>query len=109
MRREYPSDMGREQFEQIRALLESGRKKTRPRQVDLYDVFCAVLYLLKSGCQWRMIPRDFPKWRTVHHYFSLWSEKPEEGESLLEQALKKTGWRGPTQTGTQGQNELLHR
>jgi transposase len=94
MRRKYPSDISREQFAQIRELLESGRKKTRPRQVDLYDVFCAVLYLLKSGCQWRMLPSDFPKWRTVHHYFSLWSEKTEDRESLLEQALKKSGWRG---------------
>lgn len=109
MRKNYPSDISREQFEQIRELLESARKKTRPRQVDLYDVFCAVLYLLKSGCQWRMLPSDFPKWRTVHHYFSLWSEKPEEGYSLLEQALKKSGWRGTYQTGTQRQNELLHR
>jgi transposase len=109
MRKNYPSDISREQFEQIRELLESGRKKTRPRQVDLYDVFCAVLYLLKSGCQWRMLPSDFPKWRTVHHYFSLWSEKPEDKDSLLEQALKKSGWRGPTQTGTQRQNEFLHR
>ncbi|MDP3009750.1 MAG: transposase, partial [Methylococcales bacterium] len=71
MRKKYPSDISREQFEQIRELLESACKKTRPRQVDLYDVFCAVLYLLKSGCQWRMLPSDFPKWRTVHHYFSL--------------------------------------
>ena len=109
MRKNYPSDISREQFEQIRELLESARKKTRPRQVDLYDVFCAVLYLLKSGCQWRMLPSDFPKWRTVHHYFSLWSEKPEEGYSLLEQALKKSGWRGAYQTGTQAQNKLLHR
>jgi transposase len=92
MRKNYPSDISREQFEQIRELLESARKKTRPRQVDLYDVFCAVLYLLKIGCQWRMLPSDFPKWRTVHHYFSLWSEKPED--SLLKQALKKSGWRG---------------
>lgn len=109
MRRNYPSDISREQFEQIRELLESARKKTRPRQVDLYDVFCAVLYLLKSGCQWRMLPSDFPKWRTVHHYFSLWSEKPEDKDSLLEQALKKSGWRSAYQTGTQRQNELLHR
>jgi transposase len=29
-------------------------------------VFCAVLYLLRSGCQWRMLPDEFPKWRTVH-------------------------------------------
>ena len=109
MRKSYPSDISRDQFEQIRELLESARKKTRPRQVDLYDIFCAVLYLLKSGCQWRMLPRDFPKWRTVHHYFSLWSDKPEDKDSLLEQALKKSGWRGAYPTGTQHQNELLHR
>ena len=38
MRKNYPSDISREQFEQIRELLESARKKTRPRQVDLHDV-----------------------------------------------------------------------
>ena len=66
MRQKYPSDISREQFEPILPILESSRKTTKPRNVDLYDVFCAVLYLLKSGCQWRMIPKDFPKWRTVH-------------------------------------------
>ena len=38
-----PSDISREQFEPIGPLLESARKKTAPRKVDLYDVFCAVL------------------------------------------------------------------
>jgi transposase len=109
MRKVYPSDISREQFEPIRELLENARKKTRPRTVDLYEVFCAILYLLKSGRQCRMLPSDFPKWRTVHHYFALWSEKPEGGTSLLEQALKKSGWRGPYQTGTQRQDEFLHR
>ena len=109
MRKTYPSDISREQFEQVKDLLETARKKTRPRTVDLYDVFCAILYLLKSGCQWRMLPSDFPKWRTVHHYFSLWSTAPKNGVSLLEQALKKSGWRGSTKTGTQRQDELLHR
>ncbi|MGQ5523109.1 IS5 family transposase [Chitinimonas sp. PSY-7] len=88
MRTAYPSDVSREQFETIRPLLESARKKTCPRRVDLYDVFCAVLYLLKSGCQWRMLPSEFPKWRTVHAYFSIWSEPRKDG-SLLTQALKK--------------------
>ena len=102
MTKSYPSDISREQFEAIKPLLESARRKKSPRRVDLYEVFCAVLYLLRSGCQWRMLPDEFPKWRTVHSYFAIWSE-PREGGSLLEQALKKSGWRGPRETGAQRQ------
>ena len=109
MRRPYPSDIGREQFELIRPLLESARKKTAPRKVDLYEVFCAVLYLLRSGCQWRMLPESFPKWRTVHAYFQIWSEVDKNAESLLERALKKSGWRGPYETGAQRQHDVLDR
>ena len=54
-RRSYPSDVSREQFERILPLLEGVRKRTKPRTVDLHEVFNAVLYLLKSGCQWRML------------------------------------------------------
>ena len=109
MRPRYPSDIRRDQFEQIRALLESARKKTAPRKVDLYEVFCAVLYLLRSGCQWRMLPESFPKWRTVHAYFQIWSEVDDEGVSLLERALKKSGWRGPRETGAQRLQHVLDR
>ena len=66
MRVPYLSDMSRAQFEIIRPVLESAREKTAPRKVDLYEGFCGVLYLLKSGCQWRMLPREFPDWRTVY-------------------------------------------
>jgi len=85
----YGSDIGWEQFEQILPLLEGVRKRTKPRTVDLYEVFCALLYLLKTGCQWRMLPSDFPKWRTVHSYFQKWSEPGPDGVSVLERALKK--------------------
>ena len=108
MRKGSPSDIKREQFEVIRPLLESARKRTAPRKVDLYEVFCAVLYLLRTGCQWRALPSDFPKWRTVHSYFAIWSE-PREGGSLLEQALKKSGWRGPHETGAQRMQRVLDR
>ncbi len=107
--KQYPSDISREQFEQIESLLSSTRKKTKPRTVDLYEVFCGVLYLLKSGCQWRMLPGEFPKWRTVHSYFARWSELDQDGISVLERALKKSGWRGPYQTGTSSHDKFLDR
>ena len=108
MSKRYLSDISKEAFDEIRPLLESVRKQTKPRTIDLYEVFCGVLYLLKSGCQWRMLPSEYPKWRTVHSYFAIWSE-PREGGSLLEQALKKSGWRGPRETGAQRLKHVLDR
>jgi transposase len=93
--------------------LESARKKTRPRTVDLYDVFCAALYVLKSGCQWRMLPSDFPKWRTVYAYFEIWSEEIVSGtktkRSMLDQVLKKIGWRGPKKQWAERTDNLRDR
>lgn len=89
IRKSYPSDISREAFDEIQPLLESVRKQTKPRTVDLYEVFCGVLYLLKTGCQWRMLPSEYPKWRTVHAYFAKWSEPGPDGFSVLERALKK--------------------
>jgi len=108
MRKRYPSDISREQFKKIEPLLLGARKKTRPRKLDLYDIFCAVLYLLKSGCQWRMLPSDLPDWRSVYAYFRIWSEKKEQETSLLEQILKKISWRGSYQPGSEYENKLLH-
>ena len=90
----YPSEIGREQFALILPILESARKKTAPREVDLYDVFNAVLYVLREGCRWRSLPREYPKWELVYYYFRIWKE-PKEGErSILEEVLKK--WLGST-------------
>ncbi len=105
----YPATISREQFEQILPILEQARKRTKPRSVDLYEVWCAVLYLLSTGCQWRALPSDFPKWITVYSYFAKWSEVDAEGVSLLEQALKKLGWRGPREAGAQCLQHVLDR
>ena len=85
----YPSDITREQFEMIREELESAKKKTRPRKVDLYDVFCAVMYIVKGVIQWRMLPSDFPDWKLVYYYFTIWSKENENGISILDKVLKK--------------------
>jgi len=85
VRKVYPSDVSREQFASIQPLLESARKKAKPRTVDPYEAFCGVLYVLRGGIQWRMLPEGFPKRLTVYSYWQLWSE---EQDSILEQCLK---------------------
>jgi transposase len=86
MRAIYPSDITREQFEVIRPILE--RKRTRPASYDLYDIFCAVLYLLKEGCTWRAIPHDYPKWQNVRYHYDNWAKKDDNGISKIDRALK---------------------
>jgi len=105
----YPSDMSREKFEQILPILESAKKRTRPRRVDLYDVFNAVLYILKTGCQWRMLPTSYPNWKKVHKYFTIWkSVENKEGITVLDQVLKKNSWRGPKQQWSERKNQLYY-
>ncbi len=80
---QYPSDISREEYKLIREDLEGAKKTTRPRKYDLYDVFCAVLYVIQGGIQWRMLPSDYPKWQSVYYHFRVWSEKDETGVSIL--------------------------
>ena len=89
MRTAYPSDVSREQFEIIRYLLESARKSTHPRHYDIYDIFCAILYVLKEGCRWRSLPHDFPKWNNVYYHFQFWSKKGADGKSVWDKALEE--------------------
>ena len=59
-RRPYPGDISRGQFDAVRCHLECFRRRIRPRTHDLYDVFCGVLYVLKTGSQWRGIAARLP-------------------------------------------------
>lgn len=97
MRKSYPSDISREVFEEkVQPILEKARKRPKPPTIDLYDVFNGVLYVLKSGCQWRMLPSDFPKWRTCSDYWQKWSARKDGTTSFLDEALKKCGRRRST-------------
>jgi transposase len=80
-------------------MLESVRKKTKPRTLDLYHVFNAVLYLLKTGCQWRALPKDYPDYRMVHYHFTIWRDS-----GILDKVLKKNNWRGPTKQWSERQD-----
>ena len=75
MSHSYPSDISREQFAWILPTLESARRRTKPRTVDLYDVFCGVLYRKAAAS---------PRLPQLARYFRQWSERPDP-EHILEQ------------------------
>ena len=102
----YPTNQTEKQWQVIKNIVEP---QERTRKKCLREILNAIFYISKSGCQWRMLPSDFPKWRTVHAYFAKWSEVDHNGISVLEYALKKSGWKGPRQTGAQRRNELFDR
>ena len=68
----YSSDLTAAEFALIAALIPSAKPGGRPRSNDPWQILNAIFYLLRTGCQWRMLPRDFPPWGTVHYYFRRW-------------------------------------
>ena len=65
----YPSNLTPAQW---RFIAPAAKPGGRPRQVDMQAVLNAILYVLSSGCAWRMLPGDFPAWQTVYTYFRNW-------------------------------------
>lgn len=71
-RKPYPSDLTQAQWEEIAPLLPPPKLAGHPRTADLREVINGILYVLRSGCSWRMLPHDFPPWGTVWWYFRQW-------------------------------------
>ena len=70
--RKYPTDLHDEEWALLEPYLPAPKRRGRPRLHSPREILDAVFYVLKSGCQWRMLPRDFPPWKTVFHYFRAW-------------------------------------
>ena len=70
--RRYPSDLSDEEWRLLKPHLPAPKRRGRPRLHSPRQIVNAVFYVLKSGCQWRMLPREFPPWKTVFHYFRAW-------------------------------------
>lgn len=68
-RTSYPSDLTDEQWDWIQPLVPAALTSGRPREVDMREVIDAIVYLNRTGCQWRALPHDFPPWGTVADYF----------------------------------------
>jgi len=73
MSEQYPSDLRNGQWQVIRRLLPKRAKRGR-RPIDRRLVLDAILYVNRTGCQWRALPHDFPKWKTVYTIFWRWRQ-----------------------------------
>lgn len=80
----YASDLSDEEWAVIAAFLPPRKKTGRPRTTRLRDVLDAILYIATTGCQWRMLPRDFPPVSTVRGYFHAWRD-----DGLLDEVNRK--------------------
>src|SRR5215203_1460980 len=73
MRRAYQTDLSDAEWSCIEPLLPTPKAPGRPRLHTLREVLDAIFYILRSGgCAWRLLPNDFPPWKTIHHYFRTW-------------------------------------
>jgi putative transposase len=72
MRKPYPTDLSDAEWNYIEPYLPVPKEHGRPRIHSPREILDAIFYILRSGCQWRLLPHDFPRWPTVYHYFRTW-------------------------------------
>jgi putative transposase len=72
LNRGYETDLTDAAWELVKPLLPAARHGGRPRTTDVRAVVNAIFYLLRTGCQWRLLPHQFPPWGTVYHYLRSW-------------------------------------
>lgn len=98
--RRYPSDLTDQQWELIESLLPDPPvgPAGRPPKHSKREIVNAILYLNRTGCAWRMLPKDFPPWQTVYWYFRAWGENgtlDRLHDALREQVRAKQEKRDP--------------
>jgi putative transposase len=72
MRKAYQSDLSNAEWSCLEPHLPAPKATGRPRIYPPREILDAIFYGLRSGCAWRLLPHDFPPWRTVYHYFRAW-------------------------------------
>jgi transposase len=68
----YTTELTLEQYELLDSLLPPEAETGRPRTVNMMLVIQGILYILVSGCAWRLMPKEYPPYSTVYYYFRKW-------------------------------------
>ena len=86
-KKHYPSDLSDEQWIILEPLVPMNMGPGQPTQVDLRSVIDAIFYRIRTGCQWRYLPHDYPPPGTVYYYFRKWSQ--DGTWSRINEALRR--------------------
>ena len=84
---QYPTNLTDKQWQITEKIPDPNHRK---RKYSLRDIMNAIMYLVKTGCQWRMLPKDFPPYNTVFYYFDRWSRLSQSSRPLNLQRLNRT-------------------
>ena len=87
-RKDYPTDLSEKQQKLIEPLLPPHKSGGRPPMWSLLEIVNAILYVVRSGCAWRLLPHDLPPWQTVY-YYSTNGKKREYGKKFTTHYLKR--------------------
>src|SRR5260370_27415363 len=94
----YSSDLTDKQWELLRPLIPLPSLEGRPATVERREIVNAILYVLRSGCPWRLLPHEFPAWGTVYYYFRRWQREGvwEEILTTLRMPVRQKEGRTPS-------------
>ncbi len=93
----YPTDLTDAQWAVVAPLIPPPKPGGRPRRVEMRCVLNAMFYIDRTGCQWRMLPREYPNWKTVYWYFTRWQDNGtwEQITDALRRQVRRTLGRDP--------------
>jgi putative transposase len=86
----YASDVSDAEWEILAPLIPEAKAGGRPEEIERREIVNGILYVLRSGCPWRLLPHDFPNWSTVYWYFRQWKQAGvwEEVNTVLRRSLR---------------------
>lgn len=96
--RKYPSDLTDSEWKAIEPHIPGPSKMGRPPLYSKREIVNGILYIVRSGCAWRMMPNDLPAWDSCYHYFALWKKQgvwASAHDSLRERVRLESGKKKP--------------